>query len=95
LVFVDESGCNQITTKHPMAWSPIGMHARCHDYFVQGQKYSILPALSLDGVLHLDIQECAYTAATFNEFINNLLDNMNPFPQKNSVIVMDNASIHK
>ncbi|KAI5981491.1 hypothetical protein EDD15DRAFT_2176091, partial [Pisolithus albus] len=43
----------------------------------------ILPALSLDGVLHLDIRECAYTPATFNEFINNLLDNMNPFPQKN------------
>ncbi|KIK24107.1 hypothetical protein PISMIDRAFT_99415, partial [Pisolithus microcarpus 441] len=58
-------------------------------------RYSILPALSLDGVLHLDVQECAYTAATFNEFINNLLDNMNPFLQKNSVIVMDNASIHK
>ena len=31
----------------------------------------------------------------FNQFIDLLLDNMNPYPQKNSVIVMDNASIHK
>ncbi|KAG1905523.1 uncharacterized protein F5891DRAFT_943561, partial [Suillus fuscotomentosus] len=55
----------------------------------------ILPAISLDGVLHLDIQDRPYTAATFNEFIEGLFDNMNPFPQKNSVIMMDNASIHK
>ncbi|KAG2069751.1 hypothetical protein BDR04DRAFT_1101021 [Suillus decipiens] len=32
-------------------------------------------------------------AATFNEFIDSLLDNTNPFPQKISVIVIDNASI--
>ena len=51
--------------------------------------------MALDGVLHLNIQDCAYTAATFNQFIDVLLDNMNPFPEKNSVIIMDNASIHK
>ncbi|KAJ8582874.1 hypothetical protein M405DRAFT_710241, partial [Rhizopogon salebrosus TDB-379] len=55
----------------------------------------ILPALSLDGVLHLDVRDCSFTSATFNQFIDALLDNMNPFPQKNSVVVMDNASIHK
>ena len=58
-------------------------------------RYSILPAMSLDGVLHLAIQDCPYTAVQFNSFIEALLDNMNPFPQPNSVIVMDNASIHK
>jgi len=29
------------------------------------------------------------------EFVDGLLDHMNPWPQKNSVVVMDNASIHK
>lgn len=51
--------------------------------------------MSLDGILHLAIQDCPYTAIQFNSFIEALLDNMNPFPQSNSVIVMDNASIHK
>ena len=51
--------------------------------------------MSLDGILHLAIQDCPYTAIQFNSFIEALLDNMNPFPQPNSVIVMDNASIHK
>lgn len=31
----------------------------------------------------------------FNAFVDGLLDEMNPFPEKNSVLVMDNASIHK
>lgn len=51
--------------------------------------------MSLDGILHLAIQDCPYTAVQFNSFIEVLLDNMNPFPQPNLVIVMDNASIHK
>ena len=60
-----------------------------------GLRYSMLPALSLDGILHLDVLDRSYTSRTFNDFINGLLDNMNQFPFKNSVIVMDNASIHK
>ena len=58
-------------------------------------RYSILLAMSLDGILHLAIQDCPYTALQFNSFVDALLDNMNQFPQLNSVIVMDNASIHK
>ena len=51
--------------------------------------------MSLDGILHLAIQDCPYTAVQFNGFIEALLGNMNQFPQPNSAIVMDNASIHK
>ena len=51
--------------------------------------------MSLDGILHLAIQDSPYTALQFNSFIEALLDNMSQFPQPNSVIVMDNASIHR
>ncbi|KIK24465.1 hypothetical protein PISMIDRAFT_46654, partial [Pisolithus microcarpus 441] len=54
----------------------------------------ILPAISLDGVLHLDVQAESWKGATFYRFMDALLDSMNPFPQLNSVVVMDNASIH-
>lgn len=57
-------------------------------------RYSILPAISLDGVLHLDILTCAWTAEEFQTYIGALLDRMNPYPQKNSVLVMDNVSLH-
>ncbi|KAJ7870268.1 hypothetical protein B0H13DRAFT_1570023, partial [Mycena leptocephala] len=54
----------------------------------------ILPAISLDGVLHLDILTRSWTGEEFRTFIDTLLGNMNPFPQRNSVIVMDNASAY-
>lgn len=52
--------------------------------------------MSLDGVLHLAIQDSPYTAIQFNSFIEALLDNMNQFPQSNSVIVInrDGQRIH-
>ncbi|KAG1742958.1 hypothetical protein EDD22DRAFT_786525, partial [Suillus occidentalis] len=55
----------------------------------------ILPALSLDGILHLNVQEYSHTSVDFNHFISTFLNNINPFPQKNSVIVIDNANTHK
>lgn len=58
-------------------------------------RHSILPALSLGGILHLDIFPCAVTGAIFNTFIEGLLGVMNPWPGPNSVLVMDNAPIHK
>lgn len=58
--------------------------------------FSILPAISLeDGILHCDIVEGSFTTATFKRFVERLLDNMQPFPNPNSVIVMDNCQIHK
>ncbi|KZP27724.1 hypothetical protein FIBSPDRAFT_730315, partial [Athelia psychrophila] len=54
----------------------------------------ILPAISLGGVLHLDILACSWTQETFEEYIEVLLTRMNSYSQKNSVIVMDNASQH-
>lgn len=70
------------TTSSPLALA--------YNYF----RYSILPAISLDGVLHLDIMTRSWTSTEFRKYIETLLDNMNPFPQRNSVLVMDNASVH-
>jgi hypothetical protein len=53
----------------------------------------MLPALAIDGMLHVKIVEGSFTAELFREFIEGLLDHMQPFPQPKSVIVMDNARI--
>src|SRR6266481_6238116 len=58
-------------------------------------RYSMLPAMSLDGILHVDIVEGSFNTARFAVFIRDLLNQMKPFPQPNSIIVMDNCSIHK
>jgi hypothetical protein len=49
----------------------------------------------LDGIIYLKILEGSFTTVTFGNFINELLDQMNPYPGPNSVIIMDNCRIHK
>lgn len=58
-------------------------------------RYSALPALSLNGILYIKIVQGSFTYGSFVKFIDGLLDQMNPFPGCNSVIVMDNCCIHK
>lgn len=58
-------------------------------------RYSILPAISLDGPVSLMAQKDAYDSDDFVAFIDQLLDFMKPYPAENSVVVMDYASIHK
>jgi DDE superfamily endonuclease len=55
----------------------------------------ILPALSLAGILHLEVLDHSFTGEEFTDFIESILDCMQPWPLPNSVLVMDNASIHK
>jgi len=58
-------------------------------------RYSVLPALTLDGIIALDIVEGSYNTKRFKKFVRGLLDQMNVFPGPSSVIVMDNCRIHK
>ncbi|KAJ3847644.1 hypothetical protein EV368DRAFT_24976, partial [Lentinula lateritia] len=55
----------------------------------------ILPALYSAGILTVDIVKGSYNNLWFQKFINGLLSQMNPWPQSNLVIVMDNCHIHK
>jgi hypothetical protein len=58
-------------------------------------RYSVLPALSLDGIIALDIVQGSYDTKRFKKFVRGLLDQMNEFPGPRSVIVLDNCRIHK
>jgi hypothetical protein len=93
-----------------MTWALIGSRAHHCDFFICGaqyvstpwlllwlivrDRYLILSALSLDSILHLDVCRESWKGATFYRFIEGLLDSMNPSPERNSVLDMDNASIH-
>ncbi|KAJ7033892.1 hypothetical protein C8F04DRAFT_957150, partial [Mycena alexandri] len=51
----------------------------------------ILPALLLDGITVVDIVEGSFNTHHFARFIRGLLDQMNPFPASNSVIVVSDS----
>ena len=47
-------------------------------------RYSILPAISLDGLLDCTVLEGAFNVESFTAFIAHLLDRMQPWPASNS-----------
>ena len=81
--------------RRPYAWSKRGERACQYELQFRGAKYSILPAISIDGIIHLEVLDNAVTGADFHHFVQNLLPCMNEWPLPNSVLVVDNASIHK
>jgi hypothetical protein len=94
-VFADESHFNRLTLRRPYAWSIRGERASRYEIFHRGTKYSILPALSFEGIIHLEVVKNAITGDDFRRFIEGLLPHMNEWPLPNSVLIVDNASIHK
>ncbi|GET01199.1 homeodomain-like protein [Rhizophagus clarus] len=95
LIFLDESSKDERTLSRHYGYSPKNTHAIQKVVFLRGTKYTILPALSLDGILAVDIMVGSYNKERFCAFIlSQVLPLMNLYPQKNSVLVMDNAVIH-
>lgn len=58
-------------------------------------RWSILPALTVDGVLDVTVVKGSVTGDRYLQFVERVLDQMNPYPNPYSVLLMDNASIHK
>lgn len=76
-------------------WSIQGERAARHEFSLRGTNNSVLPAMSMDGILHFDVLENAITSDNFRSFVQGLLNHMNKWPLPNSVLVVDDASIHK
>jgi transposase len=73
LVFVDEAGVDDRTNIRTNGWAPLGQACVRRTTFLRGQKYSILPALSQDGILALDIFEGSVNHERFVGFLRNHL----------------------
>ncbi|KAI4518010.1 hypothetical protein K523DRAFT_223592, partial [Schizophyllum commune Tattone D] len=59
-------------------------------------RYSILPALTLDGYIACRVVEGSVDGDEFFDFIiTDVLPQMNPYPQPRSVLILDNCAIHK
>ncbi|KAI4293795.1 hypothetical protein K523DRAFT_218719, partial [Schizophyllum commune Tattone D] len=60
-------------------------------------RFSILPALTVDeGYIACRVVEGAVDGEEFYDFVlEEVLSQMNPWPQPHSVLVMDNCAIHK
>ncbi|KIJ34757.1 hypothetical protein M422DRAFT_181646 [Sphaerobolus stellatus SS14] len=57
-------------------------------------RYSLLPALTQDGIIFSNIKLGAYDGPLFIAFLEGLLEHMNAYPALWSVRILDNCAIH-
>jgi hypothetical protein len=69
LIFVDESAKDERTSCRQYGYSPRNQAAIKSVVFLRGTRYTILPALSLDGMIALDIMEGSCNKERFRNFI--------------------------
>lgn len=96
LVFVDESAANERTKDRKHGWAPIGVRPTEKRTQKRSERWSVLPAYTSSGYITHEIYQGSYNTERFNQFIaERVLPLCNPFPAPHSVIVLDNASIHR
>ena len=72
-VWLDESSVDDKTNQCTDRWAPLGCAYVRHATFIQGQHYSVLPALSADGIIALDIFKGSVNKEHFMQFLNDEL----------------------
>lgn len=73
MMFVDEAARNRRSSMRPRGWARMGMRCVQRRFFVRGDRYSILPILSLDGIITYDIIPGSVTSERFLHFLRELV----------------------
>jgi hypothetical protein len=73
LMFVDKAACNKRTSGRPKGWSLVGKRCVQRRYFSHGERFSILPILTLDGIITYDIVPGSVTSEQFLQFLRELV----------------------
>ena len=95
LMFVDEAACNRHTLGRSKGWAMMGQQCIQHRFFVCGECFSILPILTIDGIVTHDIIPGSVTAERFLQFLQDLVIPLtNPYPGPQSVLILNNCNIH-
>lgn len=71
LIFIDESSKDEKSLSRFYGYSPRNIRACKKVVFIRGKRYTILPALSLDGIVGIDIFEGACDKKKFVDFVLN------------------------
>ena len=73
LMFGDDAAKDKCTSARRRGWSGLGRRCVQRKCFVQGHCYSILPILTLDGIVAYDIIEGSVTSKRFLRFLCELV----------------------
>ena len=96
LIFIDESLFKLQSGWCFMIYASIDAPAHYHDDMIRGSTWSILPAYTVnDYLLCTDIKKSFYNSDQFYIWVlNSLLSHLNPYFMYQSIVCLDNLSIH-
>ena len=97
IIWIDESGCDRRNSFRKFAYTLRGIPPQDCRLLIRGTRYSAITAATVKGVHDVQLVEGSVDGNKFEEFVrSSLLPVLQPFnaSNPNSVIVMDNASIH-
>jgi hypothetical protein len=81
LVALDESACNERTGDRKFGWSARGKPCRVRQSRRRSTRWSILPALTIDGWLDYEVFHGSFDGDRFFGFVERLVEKMNPWPE--------------
>ena len=97
IIWIDESGCDRRNSMRKFAYTLRGIAPVDYRILARGTRYSAITAISVRGVQDVVLVEGNVNGETFADFISSsLVPILKPFNcvNPNSIVVMDNASIH-
>ena len=97
LLWIDETGCDLRNALRKYGFGIRGLQPQDYSLKLRGKRYSAIRILSTEGIKDMYIAEGSVDGETFLDFIRRcLIPVLVPFDglSPNSVVVMDNASIH-
>jgi len=97
ILWIDETGCDRRNALRHYGYGIRGLPPCDHQLQLRGTRYSAVGILSVDGIQDVYITEDTVNGDVFLDFLyTQLLPILCPFngSNPNSIVVMDNASIH-
>lgn len=95
LIFIDESGSDRRTGFRRKGRAPIGITPVKRDPCNRGPRLQMVGAYGQNGLIYGRVVKGTVDADAFKDFIEYLVKNYcRPWPEDDSVLVMDNASFH-
>ena len=95
LVFLDETSKDARTAWRKWGWGVRGKRVVTSMPYARGTRISILAALGVNGFIGYAHTVGTFTRGAFHQaFAEYILPLLRPWPGPNSIVVMDNASIH-
>lgn len=98
LVWVDETGTDSRHHIRKYGYALRGITPVYHRMVVRGKRVSAITAISMDGLVGVELTQGSVNGTIFADFLRGtLIPEMQSFdgsPEKKSVIIMDNCAIH-